>query len=86
MPLNMMGQILTTGEEESLRYRAFIRAGVLGQPAAIGYFSVVVQLILAYVGLGQQPQNRLACPNPPALAIISNRRRHLTHLPFQRAS
>ena len=70
MPLNMMGQILTTGEEESLRYRAFIRAGVLGQPVAIGYFSEVVQLILAYIGLWQQPENLLACPNMAALITI----------------
>ena len=34
-----------------------------------GDFSVVVQLILAYVGLWQQPENRLACPNPAALPI-----------------
>ena len=30
-------------------------------------FSVVVQLILAYIGLRQQPENLLACPNSAAL-------------------
>ena len=34
-----------------------------------GNLSIVVQLMLAYVGLWQQQENWLACPNPPVLYI-----------------